>query len=856
MQHCNLSVDSSSHKITSAVLRDDGQIRCVVDGENHLAKNEPKNVRQIALTIDGLACLDKRGRLYRWNADPQQSKWSADESFGRASQILCLEDGSLCVTKDESAFVSEGDAWVARPDVSKWLGLAKPRRRIRFGLRSLLALVAIVALVLGPIASVRRVQQRSNAISILESQGCQIHYAHELDSSGNLIANPIEPGIDWLKPIVGPEFFFRPVQLLQYDVDAKIDASQLHHLPMLKELTIYSHAFNDLSAIRDMQQLVSLDLYRTAVEDLSPLQHLTELEILKDTVNELKQISGLKNLRKITTYADDLSLLKSFPLLEQLETSSASGLGPIPELIQLKKLDIRNGYRYSVRVHGPELSRLTELEELIVGAPNTVEDLDWTRDMKKLRVLNIQNTKPLRDVSAALMQLPNLEKLTFNRRQSLDVPLLQTHPTLKWEQIDFCSPSSNLIRDRWADLADCNLSDISFLKDYPILWHLDLSNNQIVDLEPLGKLPNLQNLKLDGNPVSDISAIDFTNLSDLSLSHTQVSDLSPLRAHGEFETLCLAGLSIGDEQLANFHAVNSLDLTGTRISNLESLRRLSEVEEDDLLLKRLWIADTLVQDLTPLKFHSELAYLDLSGTRVADLQGLKYLRYLKSLKLQGTRVRDLSPLKLLRLENLSLADTSVTDLSPLSRSTGLKVLDLSRTKIEGFSLLADFTSMRQLNLSDSAFDDLSLLPVTQNRYSLNLSGCEISKWKAADLNKMKLYDLVFSAGKMTKLNFVSEFQEVERLAINDLRSHHDLTELPLANLRVLSLSGEPMTDLSPLIMYASKLTHLQLPKGSTVSESQFSELPKLRGVYVGDELVWRDAYSFDEIRKIEFQDID
>jgi len=74
------------------------------------------------------------------------------------------------------------------------------------------------------------------------------------------------------------------------------------------------------------------------------------------------------------------------------------------------------------------------------------------------------------------------------------------------------------------------LTQIDFLKSFPNLKQLYLINNQISDISVLKYLPNLKVIFLSANKISDINVLkDLPNLTEIDLSHNQISDISVLK---------------------------------------------------------------------------------------------------------------------------------------------------------------------------------------------------------------------------------------------------------------------------------------------------------------------------------------
>ena len=116
-------------------------------------------------------------------------------------------------------------------------------------------------------------------------------------------------------------------------------------------------------------------------------------------------------------------------------------------------------------------------------------------------------------------------------------------------------------------------------------------------------------------------------------------------------------------------------------------------------------------------------HLSLLETNVSDLTPLtKYPRF-ESLNLLGTRVKDLTPLQQLRrLQTLDLTGTAVSDLEPLRELRNLQILSLMETRVTDLSPLARLSNLSSLDLTGAPVSDLSPLTELTGLKSLAITG--------------------------------------------------------------------------------------------------------------------------------------
>jgi internalin A len=224
-----------------------------------------------------------------------------------------------------------------------------------------------------------------------------------------------------------------------------------------------------------------------------------------------------------------------------------------------------------------------------------------------------------------------------------------------------------LLDGNWRDIID-----LTGLEHCPNLQDLYLRNNLISNISPLQNLTNLHDLNLGANPLSDISPLqNLTNLHILGLWSTTISDYSPLQNLTNLHDLYLNNNLINDINfLQNLTSLQFLDLRNNKISDISPLQNLTG-------LSYLNLADNQINDISPLQNLSNLGLLWLSNNQISDISPLQNLTGLQILYMYNNQVSDISALK--KLVNLWDADLSVnqiTDISSLVSNSGLQAGDL------------------------------------------------------------------------------------------------------------------------------------------------------------------------------------
>ncbi|MCX8066157.1 MAG: hypothetical protein N3G21_13480, partial [Candidatus Hydrogenedentes bacterium] len=113
------------------------------------------------------------------------------------------------------------------------------------------------------------------------------------------------------------------------------------------------------------------------------------------------------------------------------------------------------------------------------------------------------------------------------------------------------------------DASNLGISDLTGLEACISLQNLNLIENQIVDVSPIGGLTNLVSLKLGKNQITDISPLSglSSNLLLLDIGYNEISDISVLASFTN-----LYGLNLG---LGVIGLYDEIDYFATGVNNLD-----------------------------------------------------------------------------------------------------------------------------------------------------------------------------------------------------------------------------------------------------------------------------------------------
>ena len=307
---------------------------------------------------------------------------------------------------------------------------------------------------------------------------------------------------------------------------------------------------------------------------------------------------------------------------------------------------------------------------------------------------------------------------------------------------------------------------------------------------------------------------------------------------------------IGNKEYST--ALKKLDLKeqGLEDSDLQALREMTGLEILDLRGNEM-------SDLSPLSGLSELRELRLSGDidgneEIHDLSPLSGLTNLKRLQLPAENIEELSPLSgLTQLENLALIGGEqgwIEDLTPLSGLVNLRELFLEISSVSDLSPLAGMTELESLRVrGESYISDLSPLSVMVKMRELELPASQFREaLDISPLSRMTRLESLRMGCNIQDLRPLENLHSLRILQIKDRKSgsgedcFHSLEPLSgLANLTILELRNDYVTDLSPLsgLIQLESLT-LDVPRVTDIGP--LSGLSDLRQVEIkgGDIKDW------------------
>ncbi len=304
------------------------------------------------------------------------------------------------------------------------------------------------------------------------------------------------------------------MEILSIDCSKLRDLGFVSKMTAIKELTIQNSEILNIDCLIDCKNtLAKLDLtHNYQVTDyniVSQLNRLTDLTLLiSSSTTEEQILPNLSDLPALTRLSignfDQISSIGAAKGLKDLTLSRVYDSSDIPNLPNLKSLKLFDMSLEKSIIQS--ISRLTQLENIDFTDSYIWTNVDGLLSLPHLKEFILNDSTAGFDFSH-LKENKSLQTLQINH---------STLKALKNGQWDYNANNENNIQfnehlDMFQyfpnlqeiSLVNMNLSDISFAADLHNLQILDITDNYVVSLKPLTKLPLFQYVMCASNPISD-----------------------------------------------------------------------------------------------------------------------------------------------------------------------------------------------------------------------------------------------------------------------------------------------------------------------------------------------------------------
>ena len=224
-----------------------------------------------------------------------------------------------------------------------------------------------------------------------------------------------------------------------------------------------------------------------------------------------------------------------------------------------------------------------------------------------------------------------------------------------------------LVNLKLLDMGDqgTKISDLMPLRNLKELQRLEIPNSEIENIEYLTRLPKLNSLNLSGNHITDLTYFPYIYpLYQLVLSYqgpNYIRDITPLRyMPSSLQNLSLQGNKISDiSALAHLRALKYLSIRDNRITSIAALDNMTMLSGIDMSINA-------VTDLTPFAKNYALNSIIADHNKILSIEPLRNLNRLGEVSFKHNYITDISPVAdKTDLKSMIFDFNSITDVSPI-----------------------------------------------------------------------------------------------------------------------------------------------------------------------------------------------
>ncbi len=182
-----------------------------------------------------------------------------------------------------------------------------------------------------------------------------------------------------------------------------------------------------------------------------------------------------------------------------------------------------------------------------------------------------------------------------------------------------------------------------------------------------------------------------------------------------------------------------------------------------------------------------------------DLNGIQCFPYINKLELTGKSIKDISPLiNLERVETLTIDNTKIFKLEPLKNMTKLKSLTINNTNtLQRLDGIENFKRLSEINLVNNGLIEVEELADLENLETININKNEVETIDAlSNLPKLKTLSVENNKISFNNVNEIDGFDALENLfaATNNICKTEALGTLE--KLKILDISNNNLTNMN------------------------------------------------------------
>ena len=365
----------------------------------------------------------------------------------------------------------------------------------------------------------------------------------------------------------------------------------------------------------------------------------------------------------------------------------------------------------------------------------------------------------------------------------------------------------------------------------PNIEVLGIGYTPIDDITPVYKFKKLKQLYVSRTGIKDYSFIkNIPTLEGIDFSENDIQDISFLKDYPNLKLISAAGNNIENiDVLKNLTNLESLNLDNNKIKDISALKDLNH-------LRAVSLENNNITKLDALSNKNELERLFLSNNSGLELATLKN-DSLEQLTVNNTNIRDLSVVaNLPKLKKIVANDNKITTLSHLKNAKILESVEVNNNKID--SLDFENSTITSLEIKNNKLEDINnvhKLPALEN---LDASGNKISEFPSNKQNK--LINLTVNNNTIRSLENVNNLTALKYLTM----SNNYVSTLALKEknktLEYLDISHNTVPK-----------EELEIPSGGNIPKGIMSNFEKVESGDIKENYTLTADYITEQAEKLQ-----
>ena len=606
-------------------------------------------------------------------------------------------------------------------------------------------------------------------------------------------------------------------------------------------------------------------------EKLIPYQYLNKAkdeyaELEKEVNDKINYLSKKNNIAKdkfsyvITSNGDTISyngkteLLKDINIKENIETNNSNTLDT-----EVNNSSNNNSSNNSATTNTEKPNNSAEgKNENSVEEREIEEKIDYVA-----KQLNIDKSsiKLIETAEGKAVVYPHGDHSHTILIKDIDTskPLVDPHSNSGAETLKKLGFDDDIIHDIQHASADTDFptheTNVERMKEWlKTVKYLNIGQNK----DPLKRngldlMPNIEVLGIGYTSIDDITPVyKFKKLKQLYVSSTGIKDYSFIKNIPTLEGIDFSENDIQDISfLKDYPNLKLVSAAGNNIENIDVLKNLTNLESVNL-------DNNKIKDISALKDLNHLRAVSLENNNITKLDALSSKNELERLFLSNNSGLELATLKNDSLEQLTVNNTNIRDLSVVSNLPKLKKIVANDNKIITLSHLKNAKVLESVEVNNNKIDSLDFENST-------ITSLEIKNNKLEEINNINklsaLENLDASGNKISE--FPSNKQNklinltVNNNVIRTMENVNNLTALKYLTMSNNYVSTLALKEKNKTLEYLD-ISHntvpkeeLEIPSGGNIPKGIMSNFEKVEGGDIKENYTLSVDYITEQAEKLQ-----